>query len=449
VKNAPVVHGIQVPNSTMSPGDVNVASLKEVGSAVKRRRNGEGFIRLKPGRKSLWEIRVSVIQDDGTKRQRTFYAPSLQQAEMKLAEVRVANSQGRLKPKGSPKLDNWIADWMTRTLPTLGLKKSTVQNYIHVFNGSLREDPILSICVDRIRPLDIDRFLHRLAKKSLGTSTRRIALTLLKKSMDSAVRDGLAFSNPCTQVLRPKRDDSAEPKWLASHEVSGILTELGQSQYLPPALMMVLSGMRRGEVLALTWDDVDFHNERIFVRSTINRLNGALEVTSPKTANSRRTLHMTSEVKNLLMRLKSQREDFVTDYVFVGETGKPMEPRNFLRAFKVASTRAGFPRANLHSLRHSAASQMLNSGVPLFTVSKTLGHSSVSVTGDIYGHLDDESQKSALSLLSGKILMAFMAQSSGTSLSIEAGMLEWSGWLNSRPLDPQSSALPSCAIARD
>ena len=74
--------------------------------------------------------------------------------------------------------------------------------------------------------------------------------------------------------------------------------------------------------------------------------------------------------------------------------------------------------------------------------------SSVSVTGDIYGHLDDESQKSALSVLSGKILMAFMAQSSGTSLSIEAGMLEWSGWLNSRPLDPQSSALPSCAIAR-
>ena len=56
--------------------------------------------------------------------------------------------------------------------------------------------------------------------------------------------------------------------------------------------------------------------------------------------------------------------------------------------------------------------------------------------------------KSALSVLSGKILMAFMAQSSGTSLSIEAGMHELSGWLNSRPLDPQSSALPSCAIAR-
>ena len=91
---------------------------------------------------------------------------------------------------------------------------------------------------------------------------------------------------------------------------------------------------------------------------------------------------------------------------------------------------------------------MLNSGVPLFTVSKTLGHSSVSVTGDIYGHLEDHAQKSALKSLSVQFLTSVMAQSSGTVHDIKAGMLELSGWLNSRPLDPQSSALPSCAIAR-
>ena len=149
------------------------------------------------------------------------------------------------------------------------------------------------------------------------------------------------------------------------------------------------------------------------------------------------------------MQVKSTSKANDNSFVFVGETGNPIEPRNLLRGFKAAAKRAGLPHATLHSLRHAAASQMLNNGVPLFTVSKTLGHSSVSVTGDIYGHLEDHAQKSALRSLSGQFLNSVMAQSSGTGIGIRAGMLYLSGWLDSRPLDPQSSALPSCAIARN
>jgi integrase len=415
---------------------------------MKRRRNGEGFIRLKPGRKSLWEVRVSVVQDDGSKKQRTFYAQSYEQAQVKLAEVRIANSQGRVRPQSSPKLELCITEWVTIKLPNSGLKASTVENYTHVFNGTLKRDPLLSKKIDKIRPVDIEQFLGRLSASGLGSSTKRIALSILKQTLDVALKNGLLFTNPCGEVSRPRQDKSVTSKWLAVDEVSRILEELGESVYLPPALMMAISGMRRGEALALTWADIDFQRERVFVRATLNRIQGSLDVTAPKTSNSRRTLHMSLEMKNLLLHVKAMRQSNASSFIFVGESGNPIEPRNLLRGFKAAAKRAGLPNATLHSLRHAAASQMLNSGVPLFTVSKTLGHSSVSVTGDIYGHLEDHAQKSALKSLSGQFLTSVMAQSGGTVHDIRAGMLALSGWLDSRPLDPQSSALPSCAIAR-
>ena len=431
----------------MSVGDVTVDSLKGVEDMAKRR-NGEGFIRKKPGRKSLWEVRISVLQDDGSKKQRTFYAPSYELATEKLAQVRAANIQGRLRPESAPKLEVCLENWMKVKLPNSGLKSSTIQNYSHVFNGTLRGDPLLGLKIDKIRPVDIEKFLLRLASAGLGASTKRIALTLLKQTLDVALKSGLIHTNPCTEVLRPRREKSLNSKWLAMEEVSRILEELGPSVYLPPALMMAISGMRRGEALALTWADVDFQRERVYVRATLNRVQGALHLTAPKTDNSNRTLHMSLEMKNLLLQVKALRKNSSSSFVFVGEAGNPIEPRNMLRGFKAAAKRAGLPHATLHSLRHAAASQMLNSGVPLFTVSKTLGHSSVSVTGDIYGHLEDHAQRSALKSLSGQFLNSVMAQSSGTVHDIKAGMLALSGWLDSRPLDPQSSALPSCAIAR-
>ena len=78
--------------------------------------------------------------------------------------------------------------------------------------------------------------------------------------------------------------------------------------------------------------------------------------------------------------------------MFTTEFGEPCDPRNTLRALRAAATRAGLPRAGLHTLRHTAASVMLNTGVPLKVVSEILGHSSIAITGDIYGHVSPTSR---------------------------------------------------------
>jgi integrase len=88
-----------------------------------------------------------------------------------------------------------------------------------------------------------------------------------------------------------------------------------------------------------------------------------------------------------------------TGFVFTTELGEPCDPRNAFRALRVAATRAGLPHAGLHTLRHSAASVMISGGVPLKVVSDILGHSSIAITGDIYGHVSPDVAREAINLL--------------------------------------------------
>jgi integrase len=92
-----------------------------------------------------------------------------------------------------------------------------------------------------------------------------------------------------------------------------------------------------------------------------------------------------------------------TGFVFTTGFGEPCDPRNALRAFKVAAVRAGVPQAGLHTLRHSAASVMLAKGVPLKVVSEILGHSSTAITGDVYGHVAPDVAADAMRALSGAL----------------------------------------------
>jgi integrase len=151
---------------------------------------------------------------------------------------------------------------------------------------------------------------------------------------------------------------------------------------------------------------------------------GALVVTEPKTAKSRRTLPLSPAAVELLHavraaqaaeRLRAGSAWHQTGYVFTTETGEPCDPRNALRALKIAAHKAGLPSVGLHTLRHSAASVMLTKGVPLKVVSKMLGHASIAITGDIYGHVSPDVSREAVTKL-GAALAAVQ-----TSMAVENG----------------------------
>jgi len=197
---------------------------------------------------------------------------------------------------------------------------------------------------------------------SLAESTIRSAYTILRAVLDTAVRDGALATNPAAVVRRP-RVTAKEAPHLTSTQVADLLRAAEDTRYAPLFALLAYTGLRRGEALALQWSDVDLEKGLLRVRGTLARVQGRLLVTEPKTAKSRRFVPISAPAGRLLRGIRAgQAEDRrragwlwqQTGFVFTTETGEPCDPRNALRALKVAATRAGLPHAGLHTLRHSA-----------------------------------------------------------------------------------------------
>jgi integrase len=212
-------------------------------------------------------------------------------------------------------------------------------------------------------------------------------------------------------AVRRPRVTRREADCLTPDQVRAVLSAAQSTRYAPLFTLLVNTGLRRGEALALQWSDVDLEAGTLRVRGTLSRVNGKLEVTEPKTMKSKRTVPLSEVAVRTLHTVRTQQAQErlragcrwrQTGFVFVTEFGEPCEPRNALRAFKAAAQRIGLPASvGLHTLRHSAPSVMMASGVPLKIVSDILGHASVAITGDIYGHVSpDVSREAAAKLAS-------------------------------------------------
>jgi integrase len=205
---------------------------------------------------------------------------------------------------------------------------------------------------------------------------------------------------------------SKEARHLSPAQVTALLDAARSSRYHAAFVLLAATGLRRGEALALRWADVDLDGAVLRVRGTLARTGGQLVVSQPKTATSRRALRLSPGVVVLLRahrksqaaeRIKAANVWHESGFVFTTENGQPVDPRNLLRALKVAADRAGLAGVGVHTLRHSAASALLEKGIGLKTVSELLGHSSVAITGDVYQHVSDGAAQAAADALAAAI----------------------------------------------
>jgi integrase len=163
-------------------------------------------------------------------------------------------------------------------------------------------------------------------------------------------------------------------------------------------------------VLALPWDEIDLDAGLLKVAATIGRIGGQLVVSAPKTERSRRTVPLSPVVVEVLRqhkatqapeRLRAGNQWQDSGLVFTTELGGPEDPRNLLPVVEVAAKAANVEGAGAHTLRHSAAVAWLEADVHIEAVADLLGHSSIAVTGDVYGHTSDDTARAAVDHLSG------------------------------------------------
>jgi integrase len=380
-------------------------------STSKRRGNHEGSnpLQRSDGR---WAVHVRYVDQYGVSKRSTVYGKTAQDARDKASEVRNRLTEGLPARDKRTTLETFTTEWIASALAASDRKSTTKAMYAGVARVHIVGSHIGGLALDKVRPMHVEGWIVGLRAKGLAESTVRSAYTILRAILDTAVRDGALARNPAAVVKRPKVT-AKESVFLTPEQVRALLESAKSSRYAPLFKLLVNTGLRRGEALALRWSDIDFEDKLLRVRGTLTRVDGDLIVTSTKTAKSRRSIPVSDGTEQLLKeirkhqleeRLKAGSQWHQTPYVFTAEDGRPCDPRNALRALKAAATKAGMDGVGLHTLRHSAATAMLTNGVPLKVVSEILGHASIVITADIYGHVSPDVSREALATLSASLL---------------------------------------------
>lgn len=372
-----------------------------------RRGNGEGSIsRRKDG---LWEARFTFEDPvTGAQKRASSYGKTQAEARRKMREKRERVEAGQPVRDSAETIEAFAQRWAASTLAVSPRKESTKETYRALLRSYLYGSRLGGVTFERIKATDVEAWLSELTTKAgvpVSAATRRQVYTVLRAVLDTALRDGLVARNVAATVDRP-RVQRPEERFLTPEETTQLLdsARTASPRYAPILELLVRTGLRRGEALALQWRDIDLDAGTLRVRGTLARVGGTLSITEPKTEKSRRVISIGPRAVELLRKRRSEQgadraanADLWQEsgLVFTTPTGTPVEPRNVLRAVGVAAKRAGLDDVKVHTLRHSAASMMLGRGESLKAVSEHLGHSSIAITGDVYGALAPDVKRSA------------------------------------------------------
>jgi len=372
-----------------------------------KRSNGEGTLDQRPD--GRWRARIRYEDPvTGDYKRATFYGRTKTEARQKMKAAIARIEAGSPVKDATQTVADWLKHWREATLEASDRKATTKANYATMSRCHIEPAPFGAIQLARLRPSDVDRLLLSLRSAKLADATVARVFNVLRLALNDAVRDGLVARNP-TEGMRQPRVRRKEATFLSAEETRRVIAAAAGSRYEPVMAMIAALGLRRGEALALKWSEVDLDKSTARVIGTLSRMEGELVVTEPKTEKSRRVLALSpAMVRRLKAHKRQQTQDRLaagnlwrdTGLVFTTEFGGPLEPGNVLRAVKGAADKANVPHATVHTLRHSAATALLENGVNLKAVSELLGHADIRITADVYGHVTEDAARQAMTTLS-------------------------------------------------
>lgn len=268
---------------------------------------------------------------------------------------------------------------------------------------------------------DVDQLLAWKRNAGYSANTVRIIRAVLRRALRQAEREGLVSRNAAALSTAPRvRTD--EGRALSVEQARALLEQVKGTREEPLLTVMLAFGLRRGEALGMHWSALDWDAATLKVTHAVKRVRDRTETTKLstrlvigelKTARSRRPLFLTPEPVELLRRHRARlAEERMAigpawreyDLIFPSAVGTPLDPDNVSHWFSRICRRAGLGHWHLHELRNSGASLMLAQGTDLYVVSEVLGHSSVAITKDVYGHLVEGQKRTAATRMSGALL---------------------------------------------
>jgi integrase len=364
---------------------------------VTRRGPNEGSIHERwDGR---WAGSVQIGYQDGKRIRKHVMGHSRAEVRDKMAALMRAHEKKRPIPDQREKVGPFLRRWLDEVAkPTL--RASTYKSYDDLLVAHLIPG-LGKIALAKLTPAEVQAFLNR--KLVGGLSPRRVQYlhAVLRRALVTAEKWGMVSRN-VAKLVDPPRVPKHEISPLTPEQARHLIEASAKDRHLALYVTALGTGLRQGELLGLTWEDVDLDAARLRVRHSLANVEGHLTLLEPKTERSRRTVLLADSVVTALRahRTRQRMERLVSGsrwsdsgHVFTTLHGTPYHAATITRAFQAALTRAGLPACRFHDLRHAAATFLLAQGMTLEDVKNLLGHSSITLTSNTYGHVLEQRQR--------------------------------------------------------
>jgi integrase len=388
-----------------------------------KRRN---YIDKKSGkarRTSTWSVQYDLPREPGSPRERKIKAGFRTRKEADAWFTKKAEElrQGIAPPDERMTVEQYLRQWLESISASVSASafhaySNHVEKHIIPALGKVRLTELRAQHIERAKvqwkSSDLKRRKEKVGKLSART-THHIFCTL-RAALNRAKRQRMIATNPC-DLLDPPKVERKEMKYLGAEGGAALLHALEDSAIGAAITLSLGAGLRRGELLALRWGDIDLDAQRLTVQRSLEREGRITRFKEPKTQRSRRTISLPGFVVDRLRRHRVEQAQGFPANVAILQTpetlvfernGKAWVPNTFTTAFMRALDDAGIPRLRLHDLRHSFASMAIEAGVDLKTISSALGHSAISTTADIYAHVTDSLMADAANRIDGAITSA-------------------------------------------
>jgi integrase len=375
-----------------------------------RRIRGEGSIGKKRA-DGRYPATIDLGWQDGKRKRKTVYGKTKAEAAEKLREARRNIDLGQAPTDGRLSTAAFLEVWLRDTLPG-SVKASTVDNYRDVITHYVVPH-VGRVPLVKLAPEDVQAMIRALEAQGLSVRTRRLARAVLRRALGQAEKWGKVPRNVAALVDCPRGADTPADDTLDAAGVRAVLENARGDRLEAFARLALCLGLRRGELLGLRWEDIDFECGEFRIAHSLSYRSGeGLILQEPKTAAGRRTIPLVGQTASSLREHhRRQLEERLvagpawvdSGHVFSNELGAPLDPRNVLRWWHRLTERSGVGRRRIHAARHTAATMLLEEGVPLEVVSAVLGHASLTITSDIYARVRMDAKRKGLSALATAI----------------------------------------------
>ena len=369
-----------------------------------RRDYGSGSISFHSDSK-LFQGRVYITTAGGKRIRKSIYARTRREAQRKLTELQAQVQNGSYVKQSDISLSLWLQEWFEK-YKRAKLKPNTESTYTMLIN-TLINPYIGNVILKDLSPLRLQEYFNTLSPKYSPSTLLKIK-NLLNPALRAAVENDMLSKSPMAGVTLPK-PIKPSVRALSAAEITK-LCEAAKGYRLYYAILLALeTGLRIGELLALTWGDFSASQKSLTINKTLIEVKDKDGKTvrhvqhSPKTESSNRVVPLSVGAMEILADHARETGACIKDdkdkLIFCTKAGSPYEYRNFNRTLAAICQKAGITRVSAHGLRHSFASVLNQRGADLKAISEILGHAKTTTTINTYVHTSSDMKEEAVNLM--------------------------------------------------